>query len=66
MNNTSTKFSKVLSAVTAFSKNKYVKSVSDSMMTLIGIMVFGSFAVILKAFPIKSVAAFFENIGITP
>lgn len=66
MNNTSTKFSKVLSAVTAFSKNKYVKSVSDSMMTLIGIMIFGSFAVILKAFPIKSVAAFFENIGISP
>ncbi|MBP1906069.1 PTS system cellobiose-specific IIC component [Paenibacillus turicensis] len=66
MNNTSTKFSKVLSAVTAFSKNKYVKSVSDSMMTLIGIMVFGSFAVILKAFPIKSVATFFENIGIAP
>lgn len=66
MNNSSARFGKVLSAVTAFSKNKYVKSVSDSMMTLIGIMVFGSFAVILKAFPIPSVAAYFEKIGIAP
>ncbi|MFD1900757.1 hypothetical protein GQR36_13525 [Enterococcus termitis] len=58
------KFDNVLSGVTRFSNNKYVKSVSDSMMALIGIMIFGSFAVIFKAFPITSVAAFFQDIGI--
>ncbi len=32
--------------VTKFSNNKYIKSISDAMMALIGIMIFGSFAVI--------------------
>ncbi|TPR55152.1 PTS sugar transporter subunit IIC [Enterococcus sp. OL5] len=59
-----TKFDGVLAGITKFSNNKYIKSISDSMMALIGIMIFGSFAVIFKAFPITSVATFFKNIGI--
>lgn len=57
---------KVRKGVAAFSNNKYIKAVSDSMMSLIGIMILGSFAVIFQAFPIKSVADFFNGIGIAP
>lgn len=57
---------KVRKGVAAFSNNKYIKAVSDSMMSLIGIMILGSFAVIFQAFPIKSVADFFNRIGIAP
>ena len=39
-------FDGVLAGVTKFSNNKYIKSISDAMMALIGIMIFGSFAVI--------------------
>ncbi len=51
-------FDGVLAGVTKFSNNKYIKSISDAMMALIGIMIFGSFAVIFRAFPIPSVAEF--------
>ena len=57
-------FDGVLAGVTKFSNNKYIKSISDAMMALIGIMIFGSFAVIFRAFPIPSVAEFFVTIGL--
>jgi len=52
--------------IAVFSNNKYIKAVSDSMMSLIGIMILGSFAVIFQAFPIKSVADVLNNVGLTP
>lgn len=66
MKNLTSKFDKVLSGVDKFSNNTYLKTVSDSMMSLVGIMIFGSFIVILRAFPILAVAEFFNNIGIAP
>lgn len=33
-------FDGVLAGVTKFSNNKYIKSISDAMMALIGIMIF--------------------------
>ncbi|MBK0348303.1 PTS sugar transporter subunit IIC [Aerococcaceae bacterium zg-ZJ1578] len=59
-------FKSIMRSVTAFSNNKYVKAVSDSMMTLIGLMILGSFAVIFQAFPVKFVSEFFASIGIAP
>lgn len=57
-------FNKTMNLVSAFSNNKYVKAISDSMMSLIGLMILGSFAVIFQAFPIKAVSEFFNQIGV--
>lgn len=59
-------FTTLLSGVSSFSNNKYIQAVSNSMMALIGIMLLGSFSVILLAFPIKGVSTFLANIGIIP
>lgn len=48
------------------SRNIYLQAISDSMMSVLGLMILGSVAVIFLAFPVPAVASFFANIGLTP
>lgn len=48
------------------SRNKYLQAVSESMMSILGLMIFGSIVVIFLAFPVPSIAEFFSNVGLTP
>ncbi|MEC6747965.1 PTS transporter subunit EIIC [Marinilactibacillus sp. XAAS-LB27] len=48
------------------SRNIYLQAVSESMMSILGLMIFGSIIIIFQAFPIASVAEFFANVGLTP
>lgn len=57
---------KLNEAVEKVSRNVYLKAVSDSMMSIMGLMIFGSIIVIFLAFPIESVANFFAETGLTP
>ncbi|MGO4961426.1 PTS sugar transporter subunit IIC [Jeotgalibaca porci] len=47
------------------SRNIYLQAVSESMMAVLGLMIFGSVAVIFLAFPISAVASFFAKVGLT-
>src|SRR5690625_1766997 len=57
---------KVTEIVSKFSENVYLKAVANSMMSIISIMILGSIAVILIAFPVESVANWLAEIGLTP
>lgn len=59
-------WSKLNAKVEKVSRNTYLKAVSDSMMALTGLMIFGSIIIIFQAFPIASVAEFFAKVGLTP
>ena len=57
-------WSKLNARVEKVSRNTYLKAVSDSMMALTGLMIFGSIIIIFQAFPIASVAVFSLKLGL--
>ncbi|MFC6464183.1 PTS sugar transporter subunit IIC [Marinilactibacillus sp. GCM10026970] len=59
-------FTKTRGVTEKISRNKYLQAVSESMMSILGLMIFGSIVVIFLAFPIPSVAEFFSEVGLTP
>lgn len=48
------------------SRNTYLQAVADSMMAILGLMIFGSIAIIFLAFPVESIREIFANVGLTP
>lgn len=57
---------KLNEGVEKVSRNTYLKAVSESMMAIMGLMIFGSIIIIFQAFPVESVANWFAQTGLTP
>lgn len=59
-------FAKISPTVTKLGENKYLQTISGTMMSTLGPTMVGSVAVLMLAFPIEGVKNFFAAIGLTP
>jgi len=59
-------FMKISPAINKVGQNKYLRTISNTMMGTLGPLMVGSIAVLLLAFPVDAVKTFIASIGLTP